>query len=236
MADPRCTLYVSSCDKYSDLWQPFFELFVKYWPDCPYPIVLGAESKPFRMAGLDIRCPRWFSPGTDAPWGLLTMGMLDSIHTPYMVFMLDDFFLNKPVDQAMVERCLDWMDADPSAGGFILKPISARKYGNSPYPPFFQLFDTGKYSEFTQAGVWRKETPRRLLKPFDTPWSWEARSGERNKAYADRLYCVDSRETSYAPIDYPPGGVLRKGELTQAGARTLEDNGMADSLDRPRCI
>jgi hypothetical protein len=27
--DDRCTLYVSSCDAYSDLWEPFFTLLAK---------------------------------------------------------------------------------------------------------------------------------------------------------------------------------------------------------------
>ncbi len=33
-------ILVCSCDKYADVWEPFFKLFFKFWPDCPYPIYL----------------------------------------------------------------------------------------------------------------------------------------------------------------------------------------------------
>jgi hypothetical protein len=34
----RIAIPVVSCDKYSDLWQPFFALFDRFWPDCPLDI------------------------------------------------------------------------------------------------------------------------------------------------------------------------------------------------------
>ncbi|MDR0396961.1 MAG: hypothetical protein LBH66_06630 [Oscillospiraceae bacterium] len=231
MDDPRCALYVSSCDKYSDLWRPFFDLLVKYWPDRPYEITLGSESEPFDMEGLSVRCPRWFKSGANVPWGLLTMGMLDSIDADYVLFMLDDFFLSRPVDQEMVSRCVDWLDADKDAGGFILRPITARLYEQSRYPPFMTLVNTGRYSEFTQAAVWRKSVLRGLLLPYDNPWQWEEESGARARERNARVYYIDSRETDYAAVYYPPGGVLRKGTLTGEGARALEENGMLDALN-----
>ena len=33
-------ILILSCDKFSDLWKPFFDLFWKYWPDCPYNVYL----------------------------------------------------------------------------------------------------------------------------------------------------------------------------------------------------
>ena len=40
-----CAVVVCSCDKYSDLWDPYFELFKKFWADCPYPVFLNTETK-----------------------------------------------------------------------------------------------------------------------------------------------------------------------------------------------
>ena len=41
------TIIVNSCDKYSDLWYPFFELLRIQWPDLSYPIILNTESKTY---------------------------------------------------------------------------------------------------------------------------------------------------------------------------------------------
>lgn len=51
------TIVVCSCDKYEDLWYPYFEIFKKNWSDCKYPIVLNTESKNYYHDGLHIQCP-----------------------------------------------------------------------------------------------------------------------------------------------------------------------------------
>ena len=48
------TVLVNSCDEYSEIWDVFFTLFKKYWPQCEYPIVLNTESKSYSFDGLDI--------------------------------------------------------------------------------------------------------------------------------------------------------------------------------------
>ena len=41
-----CTVLVTSCDAYRDVEAPFLKLFRKYWPDCPFDLMLliGAGS------------------------------------------------------------------------------------------------------------------------------------------------------------------------------------------------
>lgn len=46
-----CTIVVSTCDAYRDLWPAFFALFKRYWPDCPYKIVLNTETLDFQWPG-----------------------------------------------------------------------------------------------------------------------------------------------------------------------------------------
>ena len=41
----KCTVVVSSCDKCSDLWYPFFSLFQKAWPENEFSIVLNTERR-----------------------------------------------------------------------------------------------------------------------------------------------------------------------------------------------
>ena len=52
----KAAILVSSCDAYEDVWNPFFALFKKYWPNCKYNIYLNTESKMFSYDGLNITC------------------------------------------------------------------------------------------------------------------------------------------------------------------------------------
>ena len=40
----RCDVVILTCDSYSDIWEPFFKLKNKYWPDCKYDTYLITES------------------------------------------------------------------------------------------------------------------------------------------------------------------------------------------------
>ncbi|MDR2656208.1 MAG: hypothetical protein LBB86_00100 [Oscillospiraceae bacterium] len=242
VTDGSCTVYISSCDRYSDLWRPFFILFEKYWPNRPYPVVLGAESKPLdelfvkpvddKLKALlqNVRCPRNCDPRASIPWGLLTMNMLDNIDTEYVIFMLDDFFISRPVDQAMLTQCLDWMDADPAIGCFVVKPFPIADTMESPYPPFRMAVDGAEQRVTTHAAVWRKGVLRRSIRPLDNPWKWEAEAAWRIPLQRDQIYYLDWDYTDHAAIDYPPVGALSKGYLTAAGRQVLADNGIENTL------
>ena len=43
----KTDVVVLSCDKYSDLWNPFFKLYNKYWQDNPFKTYLITENKTY---------------------------------------------------------------------------------------------------------------------------------------------------------------------------------------------
>ena len=48
MTTSDTAILVASCDRYSDLWGPFFGVLAKRWPDCPLPIYLGMNHRGLR--------------------------------------------------------------------------------------------------------------------------------------------------------------------------------------------
>ncbi len=40
----NCTILVTSCDAYRDIERPFLTLFRRYWPDCPFELVVNGET------------------------------------------------------------------------------------------------------------------------------------------------------------------------------------------------
>lgn len=50
------TLMICSSDAYSDLWDPFFLLLERYWPQAKnYPVILNTESKVYEKEGWNDR-------------------------------------------------------------------------------------------------------------------------------------------------------------------------------------
>lgn len=45
----KFAILIVSCDKYSDLWNPFFKSFFRFWPDCPFDIYLLSNYKSIDM-------------------------------------------------------------------------------------------------------------------------------------------------------------------------------------------
>ncbi|GHU72246.1 hypothetical protein AGMMS49992_07770 [Clostridia bacterium] len=230
--DARCTLYVSSCDAYADLWEPFFLLFKKYWPDCPYPIVLVSETKTFSMEGLDILCPRFYKkegnkfvdlnnkrpPQASVPWGELNIRSIKTIDTPYLFFILEDFLLSQPVDQSFVDKSLVWMEQDSSIGRFGMRPLpQGFKGAPTRYSPYVQVSFA-----VAQAGLWRKDLfLRSITNPGDGIWKWEARGFWWPSAWKKKVYTTP---TEY--IRYPRSGALFQGKWQKSAIKLLKANGI----------
>lgn len=104
------TIIVNSCDSYSDLWDPFFTLFHKHWPKCPYKIILNTEQADYRFEGLDIDVVNQATENVG--YGKRLKEVLNKVQSNYVLLLLDDFFIREAVDATTIQRCKQWMDDD----------------------------------------------------------------------------------------------------------------------------
>lgn len=112
----KIALLVNSCDKYEDLWAPFFTLLKKYW-NPEYPIVLNTESKDFNFEGLNIKTLKLFE-NKNVEWSERLRITLENIDSEYVITLLDDFFLEKSVDNNKINQCVKWMDENQNIAAF----------------------------------------------------------------------------------------------------------------------
>ena len=193
MADTnaRCTVVVSSCDGYADIWPAFFTLLERRWPDNPFPVALNTESLPAPCAGVTAYHT---APGT--PWTRRLQSVLQRLGTPYTLILLDDFFFTAPVETAELLSCIDRMDSDPSIACFSFFPTT----GNPPHsdiPGYDLRPQDGLYRFNAQAGLWRTERLISFLDADENAWEWENNGNLRSFAVADRFY---SRSTTSSPV------------------------------------
>src|SRR5436190_9796113 len=96
------SVLVSSCDKYSDLWNPFFGMFFKYWEDRPYNIYLVSENNKYGSSRV-----KTINPNQNQTWSARLLWALEQIDNKYVLLMLEDYILLKKVDNQWIEHCLD---------------------------------------------------------------------------------------------------------------------------------
>ncbi len=169
----KCTVLVNSCDLYEDIWYPFFTLLKKYWPDNPYPIVMNTESKSCEFPGLNITTYHLYSKPNEVPWSKRLMAHLEKIETPYVLLLMEDFFIKEPVDQSVIEQCIAWMDENPNIATFDMYMTTHGKVKSEKYPGFSKRKRFSEYKYNTEAAIWRKEDLLKSLREFEDPWVWE---------------------------------------------------------------
>ena len=99
-----CTVLVASCDAYADVVGPFATLKQKYWPDCPFETVLVTETAPAApLPGID----RVLACGSGGTWCSRLVKALDALETPYVLMLCEDYYLEAPVDTALILRRLE---------------------------------------------------------------------------------------------------------------------------------
>ncbi len=182
--DKNCALLVVSCDAYADLWTPFFTLLRQYWPDCPFPAYLGCGNLSPDLPGI-----RVLKSGGGRDWSKCMQDYLDQIPSRYVLVMLDDFFLRRPVPTAGVLHCLNFArqheavqvrliprprPTDRLAGESLIGGAAA----GSPY------------RLTVQAAIWDRAALHALLRPGESIWDFEHQGNVRTLAQRDGFYSV----------------------------------------------
>ena len=213
-------LVLSSCDKCSDLWQPFFMLLKKYWPQMDERIYLCTETKRCHFDGLDICSPLNMPAGST--WSENLIKLLQYVKEDYLVFMLDDFWLKAPVNIQLLERCQQIMRTNADVGFICLVPQLEPSVENPLSEEFPGLIEYGRQTPYrvtTQAGLWRKDYLQRILLSHESAWWFEMFGSKRSRRMPWRSFVVQT------PVfRYDDGGVLYRGCYVSEYAKWFAEN------------
>jgi len=204
MSDNRVQVLVCSCDKYRDVWPAFFQLFFKYWRDCPYGVNLIANDESYcdeRVTTLHI--------DRRLDWSSAFLESLSLLTAPYVLVLMEDYLLERAVDSQGLSRLAEYMDErrvecihvypeNKSEGD----PISVQKYTLKEVPEGFP------YRVNLQAALWRRDYLISLVRAGESAWDFEvAGTGRSETTQATFLTVTCSPEA--APFSYYCTGVVR---------------------------
>lgn len=209
-----CTLLVNSCDAYKDLWDPFFQLLNSNWPHCPYPVVLNTESEEYSCRYLQVSICH--AESSAEPWGKRLYNCVKKIQTPYIIFLLDDFFLEAPVDTGKISQCIEWMEQDHNIATFSFVPTLWEDIDDKKYQGFLRRPFRCNYKVNCQAAVWRRDCLLKLIRKHETPWEFEVFASSRARRYRKWLFYAARNDAERAfCYDWIAGGAVHRGKWTR---------------------
>lgn len=218
-------LLVVSCDKYADVWKPFFHVFRSRWPDCPFPLYLGTNHFTCEEPGVTT-----ITVGDDKDWASGAITMLKQLDTTHVILFLEDFFFTEPVDTNAILRLVR------VAQGY--SPACLRLAPLPPPTPLPATLVAGfndigivdketPYLIATQPAIWRKDFLLKLLVPGFSAWEFE---------HLGSTICEFMDEEIWGPlvpyIVYEQG--VEKGKWKQSALAICRDAGVqVDLTARP---
>jgi hypothetical protein len=164
-------ILVPSCDRFSDLWAPFFEFFWRNWPDCPFPVFLGSNALTFpdpRVHALTI--------GADLSWASGVRSMLERVGARNVIILLDDVFLVEKIDTAAILRLVETARANAVDCLRLTSSPPQNILPTIPVPEHeeFGIVEPGTLYRITAGpAVWRVSTLMSYLIPGLSAWEFE---------------------------------------------------------------
>ncbi len=181
--DSRTWIVVSTCDSYGDAWQPFFDLMARYWPDCPYSVAVVTESHRLRESATSgIQNLRWIHLNHDHGWATNLRIALDQIGAESIVYLQEDYFLQRRVDTNRLRQTIQLARKEKAA--YVRLPGRPEPTGTVSRKLRLGLLKPGtKFRCSLQSAWWDVAVLRQLLVEGETGWEMEIAGSRRS----DRL-------------------------------------------------
>jgi len=203
------TLLVNSSDGFEDCWRPFFRLLELYWGDRTIPILLNTETKIY--SGSDDRVESScvaLGEHRRLSWSECLIRAIDKIETPLLLYMQEDYFLDRPARVDAFERIVRTMLEHPEIAHIgLTKHGSAGPFTPHPLPELSEIRPNARYRISTQVGLWRPDALRSYLDPAENGWMFEIFGTRRAAKRGDLFLTVDP---AVQPVfDYTHTGIIK---------------------------
>jgi hypothetical protein len=211
----NCAIVISSCDGYQDAWAPFFTLFFRYWPDCPFQIYLinNALKYPDEKVKTINIIP-------DKKWSDNLITALKQVPEKYIIYFQEDYFLRKKVSNEKIFSAIALAEKT-NAACVRLFPCPGP---DLPYQNDLEvglISQNAEYRNSTQTTLWNKQDLLGLLRPDETGWDFELKGGlERSRLMVEPFFAY--REPV---IDYFCTAIL-KGKYLYDAVRFCQREGI----------
>lgn len=186
--DPRrdVSFLVISCDRYSDLWEPFFGCMSKYWPDCPFPVYLVTNEAHYPRNGVSV-----IQIGPDRDYASNLIAALSAVPTPWLIMWVEDALFTRRIE---TDRLLSIVSEAVAAGAGYLKlttdaPLS---FDDDQGQHIGEIPRGVRYRSAIGTALYRKTTLLSLAVPGMSAWDMD--HGTKSNSLREPFMALTVRE------------------------------------------
>ena len=187
------SILVVGFDGYIDVWNHFFALMNKYWADRPQTYLATSELTPV-YENVHV-----IPTGKNTEWSKRTAIALEQIKTPYVILMLEDFFISDYVDNDVVKSCIEMVEHDNIKFYQILVQLLKQTWEKGkPYKgnKHIHVIPTDKkYGVNLQAAIWQTQYLKEKIGNENyNAWQFEMNQLNAEKYNENKIeYLIDDR-------------------------------------------
>jgi len=178
--DSSWAVLISSFDDNCDLWPLFFHYFFKQWPDAPVPVYLVTNFRRYDDPRVVSLCV-----GKDTDWGSVVTASLASINARYVWMLLDDLFLDRPVETARVNELVEQMAC---RGGVYLETGRQSDAGGLVEGTDLRRIPASNPIAGINSAIYSKQLLLELAQPGNSIWDGNKVMNAMNLADSPDLY------------------------------------------------
>lgn len=214
------TLVISSCDKFSDLWDVYFSLFQQNWKHHPEETILVTDAETERR----FNNVTVFAAGLSQEMPARLKDALEYIKTEYIFLTLDDYFISNPIDDTKLEEVFAFIK-EKDIDYFRLSSLPNKGTSIKEHRGWKWINLNTNYAVNLYPGIWKKTFLDDVLVGNLSPWQFEVTL--TNNAKRKGAICAMSKNQEFQILD-----VVRKGKVLHKAKRFLDKNQL-DIGDRP---
>lgn len=212
-------IIISTCDKFSDLWDANILLLEKNWK-CRNGQTFLVTDAPTEKSYENVQIIA-AGEGTEITQRLAAA--MEKVQTKYILFTLDDYFLTEPIDNLQLLNAVEFMEQEhvdylrlyPASRHYLKREgavISQR------HPGFYHRdIKKGDYKVSLYPGLWRTDFMRSTLNAPMNVWQYEVELTNMARKYGARCAISNNRE-------FPFLDVIRKGKVLRRAHRYFQEN------------
>lgn len=172
MSDNRLTIIVLARDQTIRMAELTFGFMNKYWKNRKAELVLCTQKEAPKKSRYD----HVIYAGENASWSERMKQAAGYIKTKYILFTLEDFFINEYIDDAAINRYLDTLDSNDDVSVIRLFPTAffAERFDDN-----YDYVRKGKpYRICGHPAIYRREYFMALAAKEFSPWQYEIEGSE----------------------------------------------------------
>ncbi len=223
-------ILVLSCDKYSDLWDDFFNLKERFWPDCPYPCYLATDTIDYKREGVKL-----IKFGDIRTWTICARKAIKQIKEPYIALFLEDAFICKAIDTSIIAADLQFVIENKSDFLTLERNRMEKKLTSldNVAPHIWRIDRHKKYGIDTSAAIWEKGFLMKELEKEDcNAWQFEVnfcKEAASEVGLKGNIFFDDRQPFNISPVE-----VVRLGKLSPDAVKFYNHIGYnIDTSKRP---